>query len=402
MKLNFKNLAVATAAVFALTACNNNEEITKETENARVELMVRVPNATAATRGLVTDAAGKTPTISIDNLVARVMSGNKVIGEKKISDKELLKQPTIKADFGELSVNGSEKVSVILNNPEGTTEVAIDKIQPTVEKPGIENAVYAGSAKLGVKSKDNIYTVSATAKSIVARLEISGKPQFNAKLVNDMKLVFVSPIDYSLIYGLGDIQKTVKGAQLALEDITGLGDSKVVANHLFDGDATKVIVGFEIDKKACLKDKDGKYITYKSSNFVFKTPDNKYYTKVGDQYFFTEVKVEGDKTFLTVAKEATKDFDENTIASEKKTEYFTLANFDSAATGIYEGGNVYKIDLNSGMNWNKEGDHKKEYTPDTNEGTSDPDKEAEKEISKVSVDVTVAPWGEKNTVVDVQ
>lgn len=60
MKLNFKNLAVATAAVFALTACNNNEEITKETENARVELMVRVPNATAATRGLVTDAAGKT------------------------------------------------------------------------------------------------------------------------------------------------------------------------------------------------------------------------------------------------------------------------------------------------------------------------------------------------------
>lgn len=414
-KLNFKNLAMATTAIFALAACNNNEDVPSlAKEEASVNLRINIPTgANAATRGMVTDPSNKE--IKISHIAGRVFKAGTTLAT---ADKAIGEGDTdYTLTLGPVMVDGKEKVQVVLNNNVASTEVSIDKIQPVDGKGNLENAIYtATTANLGTASDVNgkkVYTVTADATSIAARLEVKGAAQFKKELVKSMAISYFAPVDYSLVYGqLGTVTLPSKSSlkmDVTPADVTAITTGgKVIANHLFHNDLASAVVGFKIEKYSCLLNGEGAYVIYNPKGtdekyFIYETSDaGKYVVNMGTiqapKYFDISVKLEDGKYNLTIAEEQNV---QATLADTKSSvEYFGLANFGGTVDNKYEGGKVYKLNLASGMSWNKDGS--KEYNPEENAGTDDPDKVKDKKEASIDVTVNVTTWNEVETSVEVQ
>lgn len=408
--LKFKNLAMATVAVLSLAACNNSDD-NMPAQNGEVQFTLKTAKTS---RGLVTDPAGEAK-IEINSINAKIFQGGSVKLAKAFDPKEVANDNGYKFTLGPVMLAGQEKVMVVLNNTEASTTVAIDKIQPTAASPMVGNAIYAAEQGIGTKKEvdgKTVYDVTATAGSIVARLEVKGAAQFNKELVKDMYLSSFTPYDYSLVYGLSDLAtkpseaslKTVFASAEEAAAIADVKDGKVLANHLFKGDKASVALGFTINKYDCLIDDNGVYVVYKQKDvdknyFIYKGSDKKYYVNMGTveepRLYPCDPKKEGDKWAINMADAPIETPVE--LAVVNSVEYFTLGNFKGAEDG-YVGGKIYKLNLNKGIVWNENGgEFTNVYNPETNKGTDGEDKVTEKTEAKVNVTVTVTEWSEEET-----
>ncbi len=408
MKLKFRNLAIATTAIVGLTACNNSENLpVNVAKNADVSVSVNIPSNGVATRGVIQDASNQK--IEVKNIQAFIKKGTSVIKNVLVEDDMIEGKTTYTIPFGSVMVDGTENVEVVINaNPE-KNEISVDDIQPSNTNSGLENVVYlAKSNSLGSKDSQGNYDVTGlTANPIAARLEVTGSAKFNEDLVKSMEISYVSPTEYTLNYGKSETLNKVSDATLAYSgsDITTInGGKKVVANHLFAGDVTKVVVGFDIVKYKCPTDNAGRYIMVSAGNDkfypIYTLGDNTYVYKKDNNYYDVKIKLQGDqKPILTLGDMKN---DVNLLTHPVKTEYFMLNGFDTASKGVYEAGNIYKINLTTGMKWNVAGSGFEDaYTPDINGGSEDKDNTNEKKEANVNVSVDVLKWTVKDTSVSV-
>lgn len=394
MQFNFRNLLVAGAAIFTLTACNNSDNDVFKAEESNLKVQIKLPSANPLSRALVDEA--KETDFLAKHIYAYVLKGNKEIAkaEAKITDKV-----NVTAKFDKIILDGSETVLVKVNGKEDSKmNIKIEDIQPTEEAGKLQNIVYAGNEKLtNSEIKDGIknYNVTMDVNSIAARVEVMGEAKFNKELVASMKVSMVAPLRVKAEYNNPAIKENKKGDKMYTTLENGITEGKVVANHLFAGDVPSITIGFDIVKY-------GYYTIDKSiitidKKFVYKLEKGKYGTiadnaEAANAKEFIEYRVNEDKSLTKLGK-----ITSSIVKQNSKTEYFTMRNFEGAEK--YKGGHIYLIDLEKNLTWNEgEGVVKDEYNPEYNEGTDTPKVQEE---STINVAATVKEWTKSNTNVSI-
>lgn len=393
MQFNFRNLLVAGAAIFTLTACNNSDNDVFKSEESNLEVLIRLPQPEAMSRAITDEATIND--FKAKHVYAYLLKGQTVIETVKAEHNGA----TLTAKFPTVSLDGTEKVLVKVNGKEKNADlkVAIKDIQPTETEGKLENIVYTGIEKIEGKSKVkegiNHYEVAMDVQSIAARVEIKGKTKFNDKLVKSMKVKMVAPLKVNSVYGTPEFEN-IENGHLLWSNIDGIPSEKVVANHLFAGDVPSITMGFEIEKFEFLEFNN---IAQKiDGNFIYKLDNGKYGIIDGaanpeSATNFIEYGLGENNSVIKLEKTTGK------IKVEKKVEYFTLTNFAKAK--VYEGGKIYLIELDKNLIWNAgDPNFENSYNPEVNEGTDTPKVQ---EQSIVNVTATVKEWTKENTNVSI-
>lgn len=423
--MKFKNLVIATAAVFALASCNNNDfEENLGTENGKLEVTFKMPSqpTQGLTRGIVSNEHDLVaPSLSVSNalLSLKTASGERIANKYLVGD-NLLENGVVKFTITGKNIATTNKIEVVVNNKESLEYqgTSIVDVQAGANGLDVARAIYTATSTEGdIKDEGEInnvktFTAKLTASSIIARSEVYGKVKFDDKFVKEMRLAYVTPIGYRSTYGsdtkvaLARSEKNVLGLGAVREEggvLYEFGDSEfnlddfnpvykeavkeavnykaaTVVNHLFKGDETRMYVGFYITRYALLYDADGKYMEHKTEKSpIYQAADgsNTLYTRRGNDF----VKLDEEGNAVSAASESD-------IKKYNALRFYTIKGFgQNGSRGSYEGGIDYLLDLGK-INWG--GESGKPFDPETNPGREDPDTNDGK--STITIDVTIKPW----------
>lgn len=425
----------ALLTTLALSACNNNNEVLdsyNDNLESTLDVTIKLPEMNSQlTRGVIigNDDITQPPAVVVKSIYITIRDdrGLTVTSTTLKDDKINIVDNKITAQLKSTKITPVGKAFAVVHyDKAGLTTIKIADLQPTDTdgERGVENAVYATDLQpiVPIPGRENQYTASLTATSIVARTEVLGKSKFNPRLIYSMDLAFVSPVNYHLIYdikgaqvitkskdlknilGLGATQMEANGTLLdkngtafdlntlaaVNEGLTGNKANGAVVNHLFAGDVTKMHIGFLIKKFDLVVNNEGSYLgaTTDTISYVYKGKDD------GTLYAFTKsgkakvVTINTDGKAVVSGPELDKTREDMKIITNLR--FFTLANFGRANhTGVYEGGVNYIINLGK-LKWNGTNG----YDPETHPGREDPDDNDI--ISTVNVDIQFKPWENHN------
>lgn len=484
--MKFKNLTIATCAIFALTACNNSIDDVIDRENGNSDepkqlvVSIQLPEAynsstkRLASRGIIGSIDEKIPPIVLTNGTAYIKNKEGVTEERihfnresdsknKLSGEGNKFQVTLKSK----KVKEGESIFMTFNN-ESTSfkEIGIKDIQPDANKYNAEKAIYTGAGNVTKKANSRInsaneYLASITATSIVSRVQLFGNVKFDPKVCQSVELAYASPINYTKSYfgytnnddkpqigdivaransidnllGFGAVYSRINNGLLELftstnkpfnmSELSAVNTgNKAITNHVFELNEAKYYIGLYLKSYLLKRNNEYEiiniapkvsaeelangakqeewYLYYKSAA---KDERELYTRKKDDKGVFKNYKVTYD---ATNKKYVVANNPENVeLYTEARVRYYTLKGFGTKkdqvhlverdasgnikvvpANGVlcYDGGKIYKINLNT-VPWKGENGI---YTPETDPGREDVDENDE--VSTLEVIVTIEDW----------
>lgn len=428
MSMKLKQLFLAALAVFALSACSNdNDDVdTGKVQPSELKVIVKIPGLENNTKGAIVDPIPNTdlsPKITKATVYVLNSTGGE-IAKKDVAftggDYNSGKAVTFEA----IPLGGGEKVVVSANvgATAGTSEFTVvgkdvKDIQPVAGgNEGIQNVFYRGEATVvasslpGNSDGHKVYESTVTVAALAARVEITDNIKFNTDLVKDLFVDVVVPSNYTKEYGAttkvtpnstakGDLWLDLTAANYGT-DITG---GKAVANHLFAGDEQRIAFRINANIFNYKKNEDGKAIKITIAardidSYVFLADDGEYYVEnnTGDLFGYSE-NAKGEAVIEDTATSGVTKSTYNTVT--EKSGFFTMVNFHKNADntlihdGKYLGGIIYKIKF-SEIDWNGDGkiDDQDIYNPDENGGGT----EEPAETADLIVIATIADWTIEN------
>lgn len=444
--MKLKSLFVATVAVAGLASCSSDKIGQDGGVTGSNDIEVSVSVQTAATRGAIEEGVGDSPSSSINNVVAYVMKGDKQVGKMDLAKSG----SNFNGTFQNLTLNGTERVVISANNytgqdvitPQGYNILDVQSSKADGKAKRVAAIYYFDSASLSEAVKTDgenkrIYTLDKMVlKPQASRAEVSGTVLSEESLVKSLTVTEITPNNYSLKFGdpvserffaqstgnVVDIDETAAKEKLGVLANVNFYDqikdkSKVVANHLFNGDEKRIAFRMNAIIYDVLKDATGKRVKpVDESNvvvdsYVYKSKDlDALYVKVGAEYFALTEKNDGKlqingKKYNKADAAAVAGLELSTYSTvENGTGYFNLVNFaemlagntiDKDASKEYVQGRIYKVFFDK-IDWNGDGvvDGNDKYNPDTNgEGGTTPSASN----ADVKVGASVMEWTVENT-----
>ena len=435
--MKLKNLLIATVAFTGLVACSsdnlNNESGLGESTN----VSVRVALPSLETRGTIEgDVTSTSPVLG--SVSAYVMRGTTLVSKQNMT----LDGQGYKTDFLNLSLNGTERVVVAANSLAGSDIVTPQGYSVyDVQSNGTNNvgAIYYYDAKALKDSQktteDNktIFTVDGMVlEPQASRVEVSGTVAFEEKLVKSLSVTELTPNNYSETFGASTrflamktttIPVTVDDALANLGKLSNVNfydqikdKSKVVANHLFNGDEKRVTFRMDATVYDVLINNKGERVKAVSKeniefdSYVYQDENDELFVREGDKYFALTSATDGDYSVLTAKynKATTASVPSNlktySTVADKLAGYFNMVKFaqtingneiNTSASEYYEAGKIYGVFFDR-IDWNGDGiiDGNDKYDPDKNgDGSTDPS------VFKADVVVSanVLSWTIENT-----
>lgn len=487
--MKLKGLIIAAITLFTLGACNNDSsfESPRNSEGeATIKLSVSLSMSSSApaTRGFIARYGGyeqfKLPDITIDDAYIRLLDTEENLIEGFFIEKEALKGSSNGTQNGnsrytftiqtKTPIPSGAKVQVVLNGGdqfEDKEEITLQDIQPIYKKTepdlplggefnpelkvnGTINDIVYTSEVSTLRFEDSIYKTSLNASTVIARIDVAGALRYgnlfegeqtlyyDTNKIEDVNLVYISPINYSTHYNYKSVkerekidrvfdyygfnQNHVLGYGAVKQDgntlIDGRGntiDSRwlfsatanpeyygtSIANHLFEGDETKMYIGFFAQEYTTIqKDNNRKNIPvyrsaeassplkgacvylYKDDNqnstLVTKDPNSKILART------TLYKVKRDETtgkyIITnepLKNEHNQAINSNDLPSKKVLRFYTIKGFGrDGSKNKYEGGVFYLIDLRNILWKDRDGNPVKLFDPEYNPGRPTPDEDS--------------------------
>lgn len=405
--MKFKGLLFATVAMAGLAACSSDNEAVDGIVGTDKDLTIKVgiPNS-GQTRGIVEDGitSGRAM-VDTDNVWAYLIRGSQKVAKQKVYFDGTIEGT---ARFINLTIGENDKV-VVSGNADVTTPVGyeIAKVQPTATLGGVKSVLYYDSKGVNftnIEEASKTYKVEMTLEPQAARTEVSGAIKVNPKLVVSTTVDKITPNNYRETFASGETFKATIGnfGQLALENKASDTDkfydkiatgTKVIANHLFNGDEKRITFRlnatiYDVVKINNIDEKTSKnqlVDAAKPQSYIFKGKNDKYYVEsdpmpyepISELFELEESNtgtiIIGDKKYVISTNQLTdltqiKTYTTAETAAgangiEAPRGYFQLVKFaalrengllDPKDTLDYEPGKIYKISF-AKIDWNKDG-----------------------------------------------
>lgn len=434
--MKLKNLLIATTAFVGLVACSSDNLNTESGLGESTNVSVRVALPSLETRGSIESGVANTSPV-LGNVSAYVMRGANVVSKQNMTPEG----QGYKTDFLNLSLNGTERVVVAANSLANNVVTPQGYSVYDIQSDGTNNvgAIYYYDAKAlkdsqkSTQDNKTIFTVDGMVlEPQASRVEVSGTVAFEEKLVQSLNVTELTPNNYSESFGASTRFQAVKTTTIpvTVEDaLANLGKlsnvnfydqikdkSKVVANHLFNGDEKRVTFRMDAIVYDVVVNGKGERVKPVSKenieldSYVYQDENNDLYVKEGNDYFALTPETDGDYAVLTQKynKATTASTPSNlktySTVVDKGAGYFNMVKFaqtingdeiDENASEYYESGKIYGVFFDR-IDWNGDGviDGNDKYDPDTNgDGSTDPS------VFKadVMVSATVLRWTIDNT-----
>lgn len=456
--MKFKSLLVATIAVAGFTSCSSDDVDGNNSFNGSNDLEVRVSIPTAVGRGVIEDGVANDIAPNLSNIFAYVMRGTSQVAKLELSKSG--SNDKYAATFKDISLNGTERIVVSANNhtakdvvsPQGYNVIDIQSGRFD-GKDNVAAIYYFDAANLSDKKSTHTstsenkttYTLdNMELKPQASRVEVSGEVKSSGKLVKSVEVTEITPNNYSKTFGAatrfmaqstGDKVKPSK--EVVLNNLGELANidfyeaiktgSKVVANHLFNGDEKRIAFRMNAIIYDVVKDAEGnRVLPINSSNVVVDSYVYKATVKAEgsedvttlyikekdndkDKYYALTKKADGELQFNgeKYTKSATAAADDLVLDTYSTVEqgagYFNMVKFasmngkviDANASKFYEQGKIYKVFFDK-IDWNGDGivDDSDAYDPEENGdgGTTPSTTQAD-----VVVGAKVMEWTVENT-----
>ena len=435
--MKLKNLLIATVAFTGLVACSSDNLKNESALGESTNVSVRVALPSLETRGSIEDKVTSDSPV-LGTVSAYVMRGTTLVSKQNMTQDGA----GYKTDFLNLSLNGTERVVVAANSLAGS-----DVITPQgysvydVQSDGTNNvgAIYYYDAK-ALKDSEKITHENKTIFTVdgmvlepqASRVEVSGTVAFEEKLVESLTVTELTPNNYSEAFGASSrflavktttIPVTVEDALANLGKLSNVNfydqikdKSKVVANHLFNGDEKRVTFRMDAIVYDVLVNNKGERVKPVSNgniefdSYVYEDVSGALFVKVDNDYFALTPAANGDYVVLAAkynkAATASTPGELKTYSTvvDKGAGYFNMVKFaqtingneiNTSASEYYESGKIYGVFFDK-IDWNGDGviDGNDKYDPDENgDGSTDPS------VFKadVIVSATVLNWTIENT-----
>lgn len=404
--MKFKNLLLAGAALLAFTACSNDSLVVNEPIEGDLVLKVRTPSFRALSSrisdGPISEGAVSTPDnmqivmlkngYSVKNLLLSGEDMAKALGSTGLKlvkvdggvdevliyantpNEEVIKESSLKFKVGQ----SKETILFELQNDN------FRKIQPTTFGigSGIKNAPLVQSVKSSdfkldestKESKIKLYTVSASIKPDIARVEVSKEPNWDPESLKermkDPKVNLIA-LDGFVVENKLNAIKLFQAGSVAFQEIADVYKKDEVAGV------------FEVDYDGSFANKSYAYHLF-NQKITGKTKEESVRLLLAFRFTLVE-SVKGEDGKVTKQEKDVTKYQTLRLALAEKGDN----NKVSSDILSVNGGNVYEIFLNR-IDWNGDGlvDDNDVVTPETGGETVNPS-DSEKELAVL---VTVKPW----------
>lgn len=444
--MNLKSFFAASLAVFGLAACSSNDDnVQLPAESGSLRIAFSIPSP-ASSRGIIEEPVTDVkPIIKTANVY--VMRGTAIVAQKPIT---LTVGNFGEATFEGILVGGNEKVVIAANGNEKVADLAIESFQPSASDAGLKNVYYrsesslTSAVKTTVGGKAHYELANVIVNPIAARVELSGKINFDKRLVSQLSVDVVTPNAFTFKYGNPNLYfpKFLTGnaadkGMMFVDETSKPGfyntiadRSKVIANHMFAGDDQRIAFRVTGSTYVRVKNADGTFVYLADAAKTYKTPVYKgtngqmYALPISQAAAFANLKtrtlgqvgsglVEVTKSAggYTLGNAITSDVTLETavtLGGTAKNGFYAFVNFSTASGeiltnidgGKYAAGSIYKLNF-AEVDWNHDGRITEEdvFTPDEDGGggTEEPSEKAD-----LVVKATVKDWVLKNIVPGVE